>query len=80
MALGHPAPGIGSDPYQFPSRGALPICSSHQECYEAWGLASINNVEIDDLYDNIIHSAIDSALCVYMAKEHNKTLRREFRA
>lgn len=40
----------------------------------------LNTVETDDLYDNIIHSAIESVLCAYMAKEHNKALRREFGA
>lgn len=37
-------------------------------------------VETDDLYDNIIHSTMENALCVYMAKERNKALRREFEA
>lgn len=40
----------------------------------------LNEVEINDLYDNIIHFAIESALCAYMAKEQNKVLRREFKA
>lgn len=35
-------------------------------------------VETDELYNNIIHSAIESAMCAYLAKEHNKALRREF--
>lgn len=40
----------------------------------------LNEIEIDDLYDNIIHFRMESALCAYMAKERNKTLRREFGA
>lgn len=35
----------------------------------------LNEVEIDDLYDNIMHSALESALCDYMAKECNKAQR-----
>lgn len=35
-------------------------------------------VEIDDLYDNTIHSAIECVLLVYLAKECEKALRREF--
>lgn len=35
----------------------------------------LNEVETDDLYDNIIHSTMESALCAYMAKEQNKALR-----
>lgn len=40
----------------------------------------LNEVETDNLYDNIIHSAMESALYPYMAKERNKTLRQEFEA
>lgn len=40
----------------------------------------MNEVEIDDLYDNIIHFVMESALSAYMAKEQNKALRREFEA
>lgn len=40
----------------------------------------LNEVEIDDLYDNIIHFVMEGALCAYMAKEQNKALRREFEA
>lgn len=39
-----------------------------------------NEVEINDLYDNVIYSAMESALYAYMAKDHNKALRREFEA
>lgn len=35
---------------------------------------------MDDLLDNVIHSAMESALCAYLAKERNKALRREFSA
>lgn len=35
----------------------------------------LHEVETDDLYDNIMHSAMKSALCAYIAKERNKTLR-----
>lgn len=36
-------------------------------------------VEMDDLYDNAIYSAIEHILFAYLAKERNKGLRREFR-
>lgn len=35
----------------------------------------LNKVEIDDLYYNIIHYTMESALCVYMAEECNKAIR-----
>lgn len=35
----------------------------------------LNEVETDDLYGNIIHSAIESVLYAYIAKEKNKALR-----
>lgn len=35
----------------------------------------LNEDETDDLYDNIIHYRVESALCAYMAKEKNKALR-----
>lgn len=38
----------------------------------------LNEVETNDLYDNAIHFAIESALCIYLAKEQNKALRKEF--
>lgn len=44
------------------------------DCYR------VNEVETDDLYDNVIHSGIESTLCAYLAKEWNKALRREFGA
>lgn len=31
----------------------------------------LNEVEMDDLYDNIIHSAIETVLCAYIAKKRN---------
>lgn len=37
-------------------------------------------IKIDKLYDNVIHSAMKSVLCTYLAKERNKALRREFGA
>lgn len=40
----------------------------------------LNAVKTDDLYDNIIHSAMETALYAYMAKERDKALRREFGA
>lgn len=40
----------------------------------------LNEVETDDLFNNIMHSTMESFLCVYMAKERNKALRREFGA
>lgn len=39
-----------------------------------------NEVKMDDLYNNIIHSAMESALCAYLAKKRNKALKREFGA
>lgn len=33
------------------------------DCYR------LNEVETDDLYDNVIHSTMESALCAYLAKE-----------
>lgn len=36
---------------------------------------NLNEVQTDNLYDNIIHSSMESALCAYMAKKHNKALR-----
>lgn len=39
----------------------------------------LNTVEMDDLYDNVIHFVMDSALYMYLAKEWNKALRREFK-
>lgn len=35
----------------------------------------LNEVEMDDLLDNIMHSAMESVLCAYIAKEQNKALR-----
>lgn len=35
-------------------------------------------VEINDLYDNVIHSAMECALSAYLANERDKGLRREF--
>lgn len=43
-------------------------------------LHRLNEVKMDYLYDNIAHSTMESVLCAYMAKEHNKALRREFGA
>lgn len=40
----------------------------------------LNVVKTNDLYDNVIHFAMESALCAYLAKEQNKALRREFGA
>lgn len=40
----------------------------------------LSTVEIDKLYDNVIHSARKSALCAYIAKERNKGLRIEYGA
>lgn len=37
-------------------------------------------VETDDLYDNAIHSTMGCILSIYLAKEHEKALKREFRA
>lgn len=37
----------------------------------------LNVVEIDDLYNNIIPFAMESALCSYIAKECDKALQRE---
>lgn len=34
----------------------------------------LNEDEMDDFYDNVIHSAMESALCAYLAKEQNKVL------
>lgn len=35
----------------------------------------LNEIEIDDLYNNIIHSMMESALYAFIANEHNKALR-----
>lgn len=40
----------------------------------------LNAVETNDLYNNGIHSAMGSALYVYLAKDQKKALRREFKA
>lgn len=40
----------------------------------------LSAVETDDLYDNVIHSAMESALCAYLAKKRNKALRKDFGA
>lgn len=40
----------------------------------------LNAVEMDDLYDNIVHSAMESVLRAYIAKERDKALRRKFGA
>lgn len=40
----------------------------------------LNEVETDELFDNIMHSALGSDLCAYMAKEHSRVLRQEFEA
>lgn len=45
-----------------------------------WDRQRLGAVEMDDPYDNIIHSAMKCALFAYLAKERNKDLRREFRA
>lgn len=45
-----------------------------------WDRQRLGAVEMDDRYDNIIHSAMECALSAYLAKERNKDLRREFRA
>lgn len=39
----------------------------------------MNKVESEDLYDNIMHSTIESALYAYMVKKYNKALRQEYR-
>lgn len=39
---------------------------------------NLGAVEIDDLYDNAIHSTMKCVSSVYLAKEHDKALRREF--
>lgn len=35
----------------------------------------LNGVKIDELFDNVLHSALESALCAYVANEHHKVLR-----
>lgn len=40
----------------------------------------LNEVKMDDLYDNVMHAAMKSVLHAYIAKEHNKALRLEFGA
>lgn len=35
---------------------------------------------MNDLFDNIMHSSMESILYAYIAKERNKVLRLEFRA
>lgn len=37
----------------------------------------LNEIWTDDLFDNIMHSAMEGAIYAYMAKEYNKALRRE---
>lgn len=36
----------------------------------------LNEVKMDDLYDNAIHYTMESALCTYLAKEWNKDKER----
>lgn len=40
----------------------------------------LNELKIDKLFDNAIHSTLEGALCTYVAKERYKALRREFGA
>lgn len=40
----------------------------------------LSEVENDELFDNIMHFALESALYAYMAKERNKFLKWEFGA
>lgn len=37
----------------------------------------LHMVEMDNLFDNIMHSVMESVLCAHMAKDQNKALRRE---
>lgn len=37
-----------------------------------------NGVKIDDLFDNIMHSTLESVLCTHAVKEHHKALMIEF--
>lgn len=43
-------------------------------------LHRLNEIKTDNLYDNTMHSTMESILCVYIAKECNKDLSQEFRA
>lgn len=45
-----------------------------------WRSPEMSAVEKDDLYDNVIYSAMGCALSAYLAKKCNKGLRREFGA
>lgn len=38
----------------------------------------LNELKIDELFDNTIHSALEGAFCTYVANEHHKALRWEF--
>lgn len=38
----------------------------------------LNELQIDELFDNVMYFSLESALCVCVAKKHHKTLRREF--
>lgn len=38
----------------------------------------LNELETDDLFDNVMYSALDSAFYAYVAKVRNKVLRHEF--
>ena len=38
----------------------------------------LNELKTDELFDNVMHSALESALCAYVAKEHHKALWLEF--
>lgn len=38
----------------------------------------LNEIRTDDLFDNIIHSSLEGAICAYMANERNKALRQGF--
>lgn len=40
----------------------------------------LNELEMDELFQNVMHSTLESSLSAYVAKEHNKALRWEFGA
>lgn len=80
MALRHPTSGISNDSDDLPSQETPTISPHRKDALRPRDHHHLNEVETGNLYDNIIHSAMESALCAYMAKEQNKALRWEFEA
>lgn len=58
----------------------MPLSADCQKHNAASDRHRLGAVETNDLYDNVIHSAMKCVLSFYLAKEHHKALRRESRA